>query len=92
MRTRKRRNAKARNATALRALRVQREARRGNSDVDLFLVVPPDATARAHAPNQLQTAGGDFPLGACNSYSPQGCSNGYASGDIFYLEVRVDGV
>ena len=37
----------ARNATALRALRVQREARRGNSDVDLFLVVPPDATARA---------------------------------------------
>ena len=28
-------------------------------------------------------------LGACNSYSPLGCENGYASGDIFFQEVCV---
>ena len=36
-----------------------------------------------------QVSGGDFPLGDCNSYAPLGCANGYASGDIFYLEVCV---
>ena len=34
-----------------------------------------------------QEHGGDFPLGECNSYAPLGCNEGYASGDIFYLEV-----
>jgi hypothetical protein len=39
------------------------------------------------APKSLPQDGGDFPLGGCNSYAPRGCSDGYASGDIFYLEV-----
>lgn len=41
------------------------------------------------APKDLVLDGGPFPLGSCNSYSPRGCGEGYASGDIFYLEVCV---
>jgi len=40
-------------------------------------------------PKDLQVQGGDFPLGSCSSYAPFGCGGGYASGDIFYLEVCV---
>jgi len=40
------------------------------------------------APKDLQLRGGESPLGSCNSYAPQGCPyEGYASGDIFYMEV-----
>jgi len=39
------------------------------------------------APKALTQTGGDFPLAGCNSYAPRGCGDGYASGDIFYLEV-----
>jgi len=42
----------------------------------------------SYAPRDLEINGGPFPLGSCTSYAPRGCGNtGYASGDIFYLEV-----
>ncbi|KAL1510991.1 hypothetical protein AB1Y20_005816 [Prymnesium parvum] len=41
------------------------------------------------APNELRVHGGDFPLGACNSFAPLGCRRGYASADIFYLETCI---
>ena len=38
--------------------------------------------------------GGDYMLGGCNAYSPYGCNHrggykGYASSDIFYLEICI---
>mmetsp|Transcript_39965 Transcript_39965/g.97062 ORF Transcript_39965/g.97062 Transcript_39965/m.97062 type:complete len:464 (+) Transcript_39965:28-1419(+) len=41
------------------------------------------------APKKLRVDGGRYPLGSCNSYAPLGCESGYASGDIFYLEVCI---
>ena len=46
-----------------------------------------DTIIFSYAPKDLQLHGGIYPLGGCNSYAPRGCRNGYASGDIFYLEV-----
>ena len=44
----------------------------------------------ARAPGELELEAGPHPLGACNSYHPAGCANnGYASSDIFYLEVCI---
>lgn len=46
----------------------------------MFAFPPKDLKIEGH--------GGDFPLGECGSYAPMGCpGNGYASQDIFYLEV-----
>ena len=48
----------------------------------------PGAIKFAKAPKDLDTERGPYPLGSCNSYHPRGCGNhGYASSDIFYMEV-----
>ena len=44
----------------------------------------------AFAPKDLELHGDPFPLGGCSSYAPKGCgTSGYASADIFFLEVCV---
>ena len=44
----------------------------------------------AYAPRYLKPFFGERPLGSCAGYMPMGCGrNGYASSDIFYLEVCV---
>ena len=45
----------------------------------------------AYEPRDLNTEDGPHPLGACNSYAPEGCDNGrgYGSSDVFFLEVCV---
>ena len=44
----------------------------------------------AFAPNNLEVRTGFKPLGSCTGYHPRGCGNqGYASSDIFYLEVCI---
>ena len=45
----------------------------------------------AYEPRDLNTDEGIHPLGACNSYAPAGCDEGfgYSSSDIFFLEVCI---
>jgi hypothetical protein len=45
----------------------------------------------AYEPRDLNIDSGVHPLGACNSYAPAGCDDGfgYSSSDIFYLEVCI---
>ena len=43
----------------------------------------------AFEPRDLDPHGGPHPLGSCNSYAPEGCGYGYASGDVFFLEVCI---
>jgi hypothetical protein len=44
----------------------------------------------AHAPGALEPSEGARPIGSCTGYHPAGCGEvGYASSDIFYLEVCV---
>ena len=45
----------------------------------------------AFAPRGLNLEGSPHGLGWCNSYAPSGCNNnyGFASGDIFFLEVCI---
>ena len=40
----------------------------------------------AKAPSTLEPHAGPHPIGSCGGYAPLGCSAGYASSDIFYLE------
>lgn len=41
-------------------------------------------------PSSLQPDQGEKPIGSCTGYTPAGCGNeGYASSDIYYMEVRV---
>ena len=44
----------------------------------------------ALAPGALEPWTGERPIGSCTGYQPAGCgSQGYASSDIFYLEVCI---
>ena len=40
-------------------------------------------------PPVSQVTGGDFSLGSCRAYAPRGCTQGYASSDVFFLETCV---
>ena len=40
----------------------------------------------AKAPSTLEPYAGPHPIGSCSGYAPEGCRQGYASSDIFFME------